>query len=389
MNVAIIGAGIGGLAAGSFLARGGHQVSIFEAYAEATPVGAGLLLQPPGQSVLAELGLLDAVKADGLPIAHLQSKTTSGQALLNLSYDTLEGPARNGLGTSRDNLHRALLTSAIDAGADITYSAEVSRLDHQDRGIRLVSGENNFGPFDFIVVSSGSRSDWLNDDAFKRRAVPYSWGCMWATVPLPAPLAPDTLHQRCRGTRKMIGLLPIHNSPKGPRAALYWSVKESNAEDWFASDYQSFLDELHGLWPEAAAAASTVQKDAFTFAKYKDTWTKRPYNSRILLIGDAAHGTSPQLGQGASMALLDAKALSDSLNECGNDLSVAMACYAKKRLKHQRYVRYASRGLTPIYQHDSNYIGIIRDALSGPGSKLPYFRGLAVRTLACEVSNGM
>jgi len=387
MRIGIIGAGIGGLAAAAQLARSGHDISIVEAFDKAAPVGAGLLLQPPGKAVLKRLGLLEDAMASGVPVSRLHSSTTSDRVLLDISYQDLEGIAREGLGIQREKLHALLLKSAIEAGVKITFSAPADAIERESSRLFIGSNDEKHGPFDFVIVSSGSRSNWLKSEEFGRRASPYNWGCLWATVPFPTSLTPNTLHQRCNGTRKMIGILPTSRSGGSRHAALYWSLETAHTKKWMSDSYHFFLDELQSLWPEAAMAAASVDKNAFTFARYHDVWTKRPYNERVLLIGDAAHGTSPQLGQGASMALLDAFTVDQCLLDFPDHLDNAMEQYLTRRMAHQRYVRYASRALTPVFQHSSRYIGVLRDLFCGPLAGLPGPRGIAVQTLACELFN--
>ncbi|MEL7298292.1 MAG: FAD-dependent monooxygenase, partial [Pseudomonadota bacterium] len=111
-NIAIIGAGIGGLASAILLARQGCSVTIYEQAERAEPVGAGFLLQPPGQAVLSELGVLDTILQDAVPIFGLQSRTVNGYSILDLDYRELKGTQRHGLGVQRRTIHDALYRAA-------------------------------------------------------------------------------------------------------------------------------------------------------------------------------------------------------------------------------------------------------------------------------------
>ena len=97
-TVAIVGGGIGGLASAILLSKKGFQVTVYDKAKSPQAVGAGFLLQPPGQEVLRKLGVLDEVLKQAVPISGLQSKTTSGRTVLNLKYAGLKGKARSGLG---------------------------------------------------------------------------------------------------------------------------------------------------------------------------------------------------------------------------------------------------------------------------------------------------
>ena len=96
-----------------------------------------------------------------------------------------------------------------------------------------------------------------------------------------------------------------------------------------------------------------------------------------MFVGDSAHATSPQLGQGANMALLDVFALSRALKSNG-DLPTALAAYAKARRFHVKLYQGLSRTFTPFYQSDSALLPMVRDRLVAPMSRVP----LASRLLA-------
>lgn len=380
MQVAIIGAGIGGLAAAIFIKKLGHTVTVFEAFPFAQPVGAGLLLQPPGQEILKRLGVHTEALANAPAVKRLHSTTKSGRKLLDLDYSDLSGPARHGYGVTRTDLHGALLAKAADDQVPFELGTRITALGDD----RIVTDSGTAGPFDLIIVATGAGSDWLDSQRFGRTAPAYPWGCMWSTVPLPKSLSPDTLHQRCDAARKMIGLLSIQKTANGHNAALYWSVCNTDAADWHSAPYDAFLDELHDIWPEACDAAAEVPKESFVHAVYRDIWCKRPVSGNTVLIGDAAHGTSPQLGQGASMALLDAYELAHQL-EHGTSTAEALSAFVAARRRQLRYVRYASRFLTPLFQSRSSTLALMRDIFCGPATSLPGGYGLALKTLASDV----
>src|SRR5687767_14401514 len=97
LDVAVIGAGTAGAATALFLARSGHRVTVFERVARPGPVGAGILIQPTGQTVLDRLGLLDALAARAAPIEQLLCLRRTGAPLVDLRYSDLGGAI--GLGT--------------------------------------------------------------------------------------------------------------------------------------------------------------------------------------------------------------------------------------------------------------------------------------------------
>jgi 2-polyprenyl-6-methoxyphenol hydroxylase-like FAD-dependent oxidoreductase len=105
------------------------------------------------------------------------------------------------------------------------------------------------------------------------------------------------------------------------------------------------------------------------------------FKERVLAIGDAAHGTSPQLGQGANLALIDAVVLAHALQH-GSDIDSALRGYVNQRRAHLRFYQWASAALTPAFQSDSRVIAWARDILLGPLGRLPGLKKVMRTTLA-------
>ena len=84
MKIAIAGAGIAGLATATFLARQGHNVTIYDQFDTPRPVGSGLMIQPVGLAVLADLGLGEAVRSAASPIGRIYGETIRGRPVLDV-----------------------------------------------------------------------------------------------------------------------------------------------------------------------------------------------------------------------------------------------------------------------------------------------------------------
>ena len=100
---------------------------------------------------------------------------------------------------------------------------------------------------------------------------------------------------------------------------------------------------------------------------------RKPWRDRLVFIGDAAHGMSPQLGQGVNMALLDAQALADALR-AHTVVEHALAHYARTRSSHIAVYQWLSRWLTPLFQSDHAMLGTLRDRAFGPFGQMPFAR---------------
>jgi 2-polyprenyl-6-methoxyphenol hydroxylase-like FAD-dependent oxidoreductase len=125
------------------------------------------------------------------------------------------------------------------------------------------------------------------------------------------------------------------------------------------------------LWPDIAPlAAQLTDPGQLVFARYRHHTMGRPAGLRVVHVGDAAHATSPQLGQGANMALLDARALALAI-ERNADLDEAFRTYMALRRHHVRLYQTLSWLFTPVYQSHSRVVPLLRDRLFAPVSRLP------------------
>jgi salicylate hydroxylase len=151
---------------------------------------------------------------------------------------------------------------------------------------------------------------------------------------------------------------------------------------WRAAGIESWAASMLRAWPQAAPFVEQVRSgDDLTFASYADTVLATCRGQRIVFIGDAARATSPQLGQGANLALIDAATLASCLRQ-HDGVDAALAAYAGLRRAHTRFYSLASRWLTPFFQSDSRLAGRVRDATFPFAGRVPYVRREMVRTLA-------
>lgn len=372
LDIAIAGAGPAGLAAALYLYRAGHRVTIFERFGEPSPVGSGLILQPTGLTVLADLGLLDAILALGSRIERLHGvDAASGRTVLDVRYDALPG-GRFGLGVHRAALFGVLYRAVCEAGIAIETGVELDALETGER-ICMACGGRNIGPFDLVVDASGSRSKLRRHVAQPVEPRPLVYGAFWTSLGWREGFDEHALTQRYDRASVMIGVLPIgRTEPDGDkRAAFFWSLKPADAEAVRVRGLEAWKERVLSLWPGCASYVAQIDSfDQLTLARYGHHTLKVPAGRRLAVIGDAAHSTSPQLGQGANMALLDAAALSYAL-EMQVDLEDALAAYAAARRWHVRTFQALSLMFTPFYQSDSVLLPFIRDRLVATAARVP------------------
>lgn len=115
--------------------------------------------------------------------------------------------------------------------------------------------------------------------------------------------------------------------------------------------------------------------EQLTLARYAHRTMRPPVCGRMVFVGDSAHSTSPQLGQGANMALLDVVALAHAL-DATPDLDAALAAYADARRNHVALFQLLSLLFTPFYQSDSTLLAWLRDRLVATVARTPPMQAL-------------
>lgn len=374
-RIAIIGAGIGGLAVAALLARDGHDLTLFERFAAPRPLGSGLVVQPVGLAVMDQLGLAEDLRRLSSPITRMLGYEARGRKVLDVSYPG-DAPGR---GIHRAALFQLLWDRVQALGIPIITGAETVEAPPDGTGRRLLLADGrDFGPYDLIVDASGAGSRLS-----PLRARPLGYGAIWGTVPWPRTVLPaNELRQRYRGASRMAGVLPIGCLPDDPTplAAVFWSMPLAELDHWPEASVADWRAEVTALWPEMAPFLTTISRNAqMVVARYGHGSLRRPHAPGLVHIGDAAHRASPQLGQGANMALLDALALAHALRGPPED---ALDDYAAMRRWHVRAYQGISAAFTPMYQSGSRCLPVLRDRLLAPCSTLPGVRGFLTRLVA-------
>ena len=385
LKIAVIGAGTAGLAAAIFLKRAGHDVTLYEKFDAPKPLGAGLMLQPTGLAVLAQLGLDKAAIAASSPIHHLYGKEIkSGRVIFDITYGDLS-PHLFGLGIHRNTLFSLLHGTVIAERIPVTTATAIIDVLYDEQRKPLVTdGSKQFGPYDLVVDAQGTRSQLRDKIAKVKCNKPYPYAAIWGVCTNHDGQFDNTLNQRYRKAHHMIGVLPVGkvSGSDGERVAFFWSLRAHEYQQWRERGIDAWRDYVISLWPDIAPLVNQFRStDDLNFATYNDIRLRTCHGENVVCIGDAAHATSPQLGQGANLALLDALILSQSISSAAS-IPEALADYAKRRKAHVRFYQTASGWLTPFFQSDSRLFPIIRDYSFGWMCRLPLLKRQMLRTLA-------
>jgi 2-polyprenyl-6-methoxyphenol hydroxylase-like FAD-dependent oxidoreductase len=337
------------------------------------------MIQPTGLAVLERLGLARQTVAQGARIARLHGRTAAGRVVLDARYEDMRQPGLFGLGIHRASLFQVLYDAVVAAPIAVHTNAEVagSRVDGRKRRFVLADGSRS-PEHDLLVDATG-----LNSPLVARYGKWLAYGALWTTLDWPedGPFDARLLEQRYRRARQMAGVLPVGQG----KLCFFWSIRADTHDAWRRAGLAAWKDEVCRLWPACEALLDqVVEPEQLAFARYAHRLLPNPLGERIVHIGDAWHSASPQLGQGANMALLDAFALAEGLAR-GTPLEAGLARAIALRRSHVWLYQRLTALFTPLYQSDAALPALFRDHVLAPLSRIPpadRIQGLLVGGLA-------
>jgi FAD-dependent urate hydroxylase len=343
----IIGGGIGGPVAAMFLRRAGIDARIYEAQpAPDDDQGYFLNVASNGLNVLHTLGLDAQVAVEGFPIPRMIMWSGSGKRLGEVRNGAAPGQGAPSVVVKRGALHRILREAALRQGVPIMWDKTLTDIDVTENNAvvaRFTDGTTARG--DFVIGSDGLHS---------------------RTRQIIAPQAPKPSYTgliSCGGYAHSTTLAPTPNTQHfifGKRAFFGYFVKPSGEIYWFnnmaypgtprrseleaipAAEWQRKLLDIHRDDPVfiqeiIRASAGSIGAYPIYDVPSAPIWHRGP----IVLLGDAAHATSPSAGQGSSLALEDAIVLAKCVRDLPT-LEEAFAAYERlRRSRAERVVKFS------------------------------------------------
>lgn len=294
----VVGAGIAGLASAISLSRTGWRVTVLERSLELGEVGAGLALSRNAVAALRGLGF-DAgdVAALGYPTWAGGVSDLHGRAILPLPDTPAMQEAVALIGVHRRRLHAALHRRAAEGGVEIVTGMDVSTVDpgEPEGAPAVVAG----GEADLVVAADGMRSA-VRAALFPSTRLVYSGYSSWRAI-TPGAYGGTALRQYW-GPNAEFGILRVADDET------YWYGYVAMAErSMLADDLGAAIERFAG-WagPVRQVLAATLPEAVMRHEVHHLPGGLPRYTiGRVVMIGDAAHGTLPTMGQGAATALED------------------------------------------------------------------------------------
>jgi 2-polyprenyl-6-methoxyphenol hydroxylase-like FAD-dependent oxidoreductase len=185
------------------------------------------------------------------------------------------------------------------------------------------------------------------------------------------------------GTRKLGGFLATGRDLDGsePLVSLFWSIRLADDPALRQRPIEEWKKEILDLCPKSAVLLDQIDDwSQVMTARYGDVRMRRWHDDGIVVLGDAGHAMSPQLGQGVNLALADASCLARCLST--HPLGEALDQYQRRRRPALRYYQFATRWLTPWFQSDDEWLAPLRKIFFTLGGGIPIARRFMTLSMA-------
>jgi 2-polyprenyl-6-methoxyphenol hydroxylase-like FAD-dependent oxidoreductase len=332
LKVLIAGGGIAGLALAAALRRFGCDADLIERDARWEPVGGGIAVQPNAMRVLDELGIGASVQQAGAIVRRWQFRDQHGDVLSDIELDPVWKGIGSFIGIERTRLHDALRSTVTGC----RLGTWVVSLTRDDSGVSVRFNDGVARRYDLVVGADGIHSE-LREFALGGIKPTYGGQMVWRSV---APIRPPEPHavQFWLGDGCFFGLCPVgagiygFANITGPRAHDAVAGRLQRLRDRFAAFGLPIQDYLAALEHDQQVHCGPIE------------WleTVQWQQGRVVLIGDAAHASSPMMGQGGSMAMEDALVLAKSLSTISS-VETAIAMFVARRQRRIDWVQQQSR----------------------------------------------
>jgi 2-polyprenyl-6-methoxyphenol hydroxylase-like FAD-dependent oxidoreductase len=355
----ILGAGIGGLTTAIAMQRKGLHVTIYESAPQIKPVGAGLGMAANAIKAFHEIGIGDKIERAGKVLKSLAIKTSEGSILSKADSETISKKlgVTNNFTIHRADLHDVLLKELLPNTLHV--NKRCIDVQQTDDGVRMTFHDGTSIFTDYVIASDGIHSvvrKKLLPDVMPRYAGYTCWRAVIENVPAGFDFNTTT---ETWGREGRFGIAPLSNNRVYWFACINAERNDQLKKAFGIKELLTYFGEFHDPIPQLL---KLTRYDQLIWGDILDIQplTKFAFG-KIVLIGDAAHATTPNMGQGACMAIEDAAILANILAVEPNP-EKAFVIFEQKRIKRTTRIVNNSWTFGKMAQQQNLFLTGLRNA---------------------------
>ena len=340
LNVVIIGAGIGGLTAGVALEQAGYRVEIYDRVSQLRPAGAGISMWSNGVKVMNRLGLGDRVAKIGGQMDLMQYRTLNDELLNDIDLNPLiEQVGQRPYPVSRTDLQQLLLQSF---SGKVTLNAKCVAVEQDQQSATAIFADGSRATGDLVIAADGVRSVIRNQILGQAIEPRYAGYVNWnGLVPASADLIPGNSWVIYVGEHKRVSMMPISDD----RFYFFFDVPIPKGTPLHPDGIRAELTQYFTGWCQPVQnLIQRINPDQTNRIEIHDVEPiDRFTDGRIALLGDSAHTTTPDLGQGGCQAMEDAEVLTRYLITTNLGVADALKRYEAERKDRTSAIVFKAR----------------------------------------------
>ncbi len=352
----IVGGGIAGLSLAASLSRAGIACEIVERAPAWAPIGAGIVMSVNAMSVLRRLEIADEVAERGHRLGAGGITDHNGRQLAGSDFELLSHDHGPTIAIHRAELHEALLGAA--SGVPVTLGQSIEKLSQNDAGVDVQFTHGKSDRFDLVVGADGLRSV-VRESILGDVPPVYSGYTCWRFV-VRSPASEIEMREMW-GRGQRFGIVRIDD------ARLYcFAVANAprGTEDPEPGRLARLRERFAGFGGQVPAILAALDEDVPLIHNDLEEIPRIPWvEGRVVLVGDAAHAMTPNMGLGAAMALEDSAVLADELAKPG-ELADRLAAHVERRTSRVRWVQDQSRRIGRVGQLENPILCALRNTVA-------------------------
>lgn len=362
MKAIIIGAGIGGLSAAIALRKIGMAVKVFESKQEVRFAGAGLGIGANAVRALQQLDVGDQVLRAGKALDELRILTPAGKILQRTKTAAISHKYGPDNVTIERGVLLELLMSALGPEQIVHTGRTCKHFEQNDSGVKVWFEDGSTEEGDLLVGADGVHSN-IREALLPNAKPRYAGYTCWRAV---VQAEPDLLHYdpnvfiETWGRKGPFGLVPLSNNRIYWFACLNAKAPDSPLRTYTTRDLRKIFEGYHEPIPQILAQTSDhqmLQHDIYDLPPIS-----RFAFGRVVLLGDAAHAMTPNMGQGAGQSVEDAVILASHLNQ-SSSIEKALEGFGRERIGRTGQITRMSNRIGKVAQLDGQVSTALRDAL--------------------------